>query len=214
MQSIAQTCLAIMKKLFLCLFLWVCYAQLSMAEDGYRLWLRYDKVSNKMLLTQYKAGIKQVVFPGNSPTMMAAQEELSRGLSGLLGTDVAKGESVAANSLIVGSISSSKAIAAMAQLRSALKEAGDEGYIIRSVTMNGKPVTVIAANSDRGVLYGVFNFLKLLQTNKSIKALSIVDYPHIQYRLLDHWDNLPTAREPGKTGTIERGYAGRTIWDW
>ena len=63
-----------MKKLFLCLFLWVCCVHLSMAEDGYRLWLRYGKVSNKMLLMQYKAGIKQVVFPGDSPTLMAAQD--------------------------------------------------------------------------------------------------------------------------------------------
>lgn len=203
-----------MKKLFLFLFLGVCCAQLLHAEDGYRLWLRYDKVANKALLAQYKAGIKQIIFPGNSPVLMAAQEELGRGLTGLLGAEPVKSETVTANSLLVGTISSSKIIAAMAQLRPALKEAGDEGYIIRSVTIDGKPATVIAANSDRGVLYGVFNFLKLIQTNKSLKSLAVVDYPHIQYRLLNHWDNLPTTREPGKAGTIERGYAGRSIFDW
>jgi len=214
MQSIAIKPAKKMKKFLIFLSLWICCAHLSRAGDGYRLWLRYDKVSNKVLLSQYRSTIKQVVFPGNSPTLMAAQEELSRGLSGLFGTGVTKSETIAAGSLVVGAISSSKLIAAMAQLRPALKEAGNEGYVIRSLSINGKPVTVIAANTDRGVLYGVFNFLKLLQTNKSLKALSIVDYPRIQYRLLDHWDNLPSARDPGRPGTVERGYAGRTIWDW
>ena len=72
-----------MKKLFISLILGICCAPFVRAEDGYRLWLRYDKVANKTLLAQYQAGIKQVVFPGNSPTLVVAQEELTRGLSGL-----------------------------------------------------------------------------------------------------------------------------------
>ena len=30
--------------------------------------------------------------------------------------------------------------------------------------------------------------------------------PHIQLRVLDHWDNLDR--------TVERGYAGQSLWDW
>ncbi len=32
------------------------------------------------------------------------------------------------------------------------------------------------------------------------------DAPKVPLRMLDHWDNLD--------GTIERGYAGRSLWDW
>jgi alpha-glucuronidase len=203
-----------MKKVFFYLFLSVCCTLHAVAEDGYRLWLRYDKVSNKALYNEYRLSIKQLVFPGNSPTLTAAQDELTAGLKGLLSLDLTKSEAATTNgALLVGTPASSKLIAGL-PLKAALKEAGEEGYVIRTVMINGKSARVIAANTDKGVLYGVFNFLKLLQTEKSIKTLAITDYPRIQYRLLDHWDNLPGPRDGDKTGTIERGFAGRSLWDW
>ncbi len=69
-----------------------------------------------------------------------------------------------------------------------------------------KNIIIIAANSDVGVLYGVFHFLRLLQTHQNIEKLSIVSVPKIQNRILDHWDNL--------NRTVERGYAGASIWNW
>ena len=35
---------------------------------------------------------------------------------------------------------------------------------------------------------------------------SVVERPRVQLRLLNHWDNLD--------GSVERGYAGRSLWDW
>ena len=48
--------------------------------------------------------------------------------------------------------------------------------------------------------------MRLLQTNKSIENLNIVDAPKINVRILNHWDNL--------NGTVERGYAGFSLWNW
>jgi len=202
-----------MKKIIFYLVLLVCCVRHAVAEDGYRLWMRYDKVSNKALYNQYRSSIKQLVFPGTSATLTAAQDELGMGLKGLLDLDITKSDAVTSNgALVIGTPPSSKLIAGL-PLKAALKQIGNEGYIIRTVMINGKSVWVIAANTDIGVLYGVYNFLKLLQTEKSIQTLAIADYPHIQYRLLDHWDNLPNGRD-GLTGTIERGYAGHSLWDW
>jgi alpha-glucuronidase len=83
---------------------------------------------------------------------------------------------------------------------------GTEGYLIRTVTTHGHRVTVIAANSDTGVLYGAFGFLRLLQTREPIGHLNIASRPKISRRVLDHWDNL--------NGTVERGYAGDSLWKW
>jgi alpha-glucuronidase len=55
-------------------------------------------------------------------------------------------------------------------------------------------------------LYGVFHFLRLLQTQQTISGINISSTPKIKYRLLNHWDNL--------NRTVERGYAGFSIWDW
>src|SRR5699024_2777550 len=61
-------------------------------------------------------------------------------------------------------------------------------------------------NKDIGVLYGTFHFLKLLQTHQPIQNLSIKSSPKVQLRVLNHWDNLD--------GTVTRGYAGGSIWNW
>jgi alpha-glucuronidase len=72
--------------------------------------------------------------------------------------------------------------------------------------VDGRPATVVAASTDLGALYGTFRLLRLFQTRQPVEALRIADHPHIGLRLLDHWDNLD--------GTIERGYAGESIWKW
>ena len=72
--------------------------------------------------------------------------------------------------------------------------------------MKGQRVIVIAANRDIGVLYGAFHLLRLIQTNASLATLNVVSVPKIQLRMLDHWDNLDR--------TVERGYAGQSLWDW
>ncbi|RZA02667.1 MAG: alpha-glucuronidase [Sphingobacteriaceae bacterium] len=195
-----------MKKLVFYLLLVAGCTMQAFAEDGYRLWLRYDKITDKALYNQYRQSITQLVFPGNSETLQAAQKELGMGLNGLLQLELPlEANATKSGALIVGTPATSKIIAGL-NLAAALKAAGNEGYIIRTVTLKGKPARVIAANTDIGVMYGVFNFLKLLQTEKSIKTLAIVDAPKIKTRINNHWDNL--------NGSVERGYGGQSLWNW
>ena len=60
----------------------------------------------------------------------------------------------------------------------------------------------IQANTDLGILYGVYELLRRQQTGQSINEE--VSNPSYERRILDHWDNL--------NGTIERGYAGLSIF--
>jgi alpha-glucuronidase len=195
-----------MKKLVFYVLLLASCSMQALAEDGYRLWLRYDKVADKALYNQYRQSITQLVFPGSSETLQAAQKELGMGLNGLLQLELPlEANATKSGALIVGTPITSKIIAGL-NLAAALKTADKEGYIIRTVTLKGKPARVIAANTDIGVMYGVFNFLKLLQTEKSIKTLAIVDAPKIKTRINNHWDNLD--------GSVERGYGGKSLWNW
>jgi alpha-glucuronidase len=61
----------------------------------------------------------------------------------------------------------------------------------------------VQANTDLGILYGVYAFLSHQQTENPIRDV-IISNPSYERRILDHWDNLD--------GTIERGYAGRSIF--
>jgi alpha-glucuronidase len=176
------------------------------AEDGYELWLRYPLVSDPSLLTQYRASISSLLVAGDSVTARAIRDELGRGLRGLLGADVAAGRDALRDGVLVVGTPGTSALIARLTLVADLRTVGPEGFVIRSMRIDGRRATVIAANADIGVLYGAFRFLRLLQTHQRIDTLAIVEAPILQRRVLDHWDNLD--------GSVERGYAGASLWDW
>ncbi|MEX0770701.1 MAG: hypothetical protein WD035_08210 [Balneolaceae bacterium] len=45
------------------------------AEDGYRLWLRYDLIQDQEKLDVYRNQLKQVVLKGNSPKLTAVKND-------------------------------------------------------------------------------------------------------------------------------------------
>jgi len=190
-----------MKKIILVFILIVSTIALF-AEDGYDLWLRYKKISDAILLGQYKKQISLPAVIGSSATVTIIKDELTKAISGLTGASYTISSSV--NNLttfITGSASSSTIISAIVT-KDELNQIGNEGFIIKSKP--GK--TIITANTDIGLLYGVFHFLRLMQTEQSIINLNIISYPKLELRLLNHWDNL--------NRTVERGYAGLSIWNW
>ena len=65
---------------------------------------------------------------------------------------------------------------------------------------------IITANEPAGLLYGTFHLLRDLQAHGEAKGLPLRESPDFKFRLLNHWDNLDR--------TVERGYAGFSIWDW
>jgi alpha-glucuronidase len=176
-------------------------------EDGYRLWLRYEPVASADLLRAYRAAFGRLRCEGDSPspTLRAAREELTRGLTGLLGLSPGAergGTDLGAGLVVIGTPGGSPSTAA-AGLSEALRGVGEEGFVIRR---GSGGALLVAANRDVGVLYGVFHLLRGLQTATPLAELEIVSAPRVKLRMIDHWDNLD--------GTIERGYAGHSLWDW
>ncbi|MEK7724707.1 MAG: alpha-glucuronidase family glycosyl hydrolase, partial [Acidobacteriota bacterium] len=178
------------------------FVAFTQADDGYRLWLRYDSLPLQNAKI-YKTQIKSVNVIGNSSTMAKAREELKEGLKGLLTIDISGVAIIKNGSLVVGTPQNSPTIS---DLKLPLQNLGNDGFIIRSIKISGKNVIIIAANTDIGCLYGTFHFLRLLQTLQPITNLNITEKPKIQLRMLNHWDNLD--------GSIERGYAGKSLWKW
>ncbi|RUL62177.1 alpha-glucuronidase [Dyella dinghuensis] len=173
------------------------------AEDGYELWLRYHPLTAGQA-TIYRIDASQLVMGSATPTQRVTREELQRGLLGLLGQAPSLSDTVTRDgAIIVGTPASSPLIA---RLRLDTADLGHEGYLIRHVNVDGHAATVIIANDDIGALYGAFHFLRLLQTDQPIAHLDLRDSPRVKLRVLDHWDNLD--------GSVERGYAGTSIWDW
>lgn len=175
------------------------------AENGYELWLRYKTIPDKEKLAAYRKAVTAVQLNGNSPTVKIIRDELTAGLQGLLAARISFTNSITSNgTVIAGTPSSSTDIKDAVGTR--LPALGDEGYLIQSKTIKGKSCILIAANTEAGLLYGSFAFLRLIQTESSLSNLSVSSSPKIKLRLLNHWDNLDRS--------VERGYAGASIWKW
>lgn len=173
-------------------------------EDGSSLWLRYPELPIPGRLAEYRAALTHVVGSGASPTLEIAEAELVRGLSGLTGSAVTlSAEPTGPGAVVVGTPESSSVVASMADRLAAL---GSEGYLVEAVDLGGQGATVVAANTDIGALYGSFALLRHLQSHRALESLSLTSTPKIKRRLLNHWDNLD--------GSIERGYAGGSLWNW
>ena len=170
-------------------------------EDGYDLWLRYRPMDTAAV-AQYAPHATAIVG-GDSATLRAAESELQHGLGGLLDRPVSMTSAIGDGDIVLGTPQNSDLVRA---LNLKLSGIGPEGYLIKSVTIAGHPVTVIAANSDIGVLYGSFRLLRQIQTHKPLDRLDMSDAPKVKLRILNHWDNL--------NRHVERGYAGDSIWDW
>jgi alpha-glucuronidase len=194
-----------MKKIFQLAIILLIF-QVVRGEDGYRLWLRYDKISDPQLLAEYNKNITGWMVEGNSPALTAAAKELQAGLNGLLGTTIPAERSVKRNGIIIAGTPASSPVIKSLKLDEKISGLNDEGYIIISTVYKKKRITVIAAKTDAGVLYGTFGFLRLLQTGRPVAEISISSSPRIKVRILNHWDNL--------NRSVERGYAGLSLWDW
>lgn len=181
----------------------LCLKTLSVAENGYDLWLRYVKISEASVLAQYKTSATQIIVEGTSETMAAVKSELSKGLDGLLEQTTPKQTSVTADgAIIVGTPSNSDIIKGIGLTL----DQNAEAYQIVSMEVDGHSVTVVASSGEVGTLYGTFHLLRLIQTGEPLNGLNINEKPKIKRRLLNHWDNL--------AGSIERGYAGNSLWKW
>ena len=79
------------------------------------------------------------------------------------------------------------------------KTLGNEGFTIQMPSSG----PVVQAASDMGLLYGAYELLRQ-QAIGSQQQTAITQVPAFPLRLLNHWDNLD--------GSIERGYAGKSIF--
>src|SRR5215468_5169251 len=129
-----------MKTLFLTLSLIALLSPSAAAEDGYRLWLRYDLLPKEMI-DAYRPRVTSVVAPGGSATLEAIRSELTDGCAGLLGGSIPIAEKVERDgAIVVGTPKSSPLIAGLKWERQ-LSELGTEGFRIRSLKIGPHSVT-------------------------------------------------------------------------
>lgn len=195
-----------MKNLFILLLITLCLASNLHAKDAYQLWLSYEKIEDKKLHEEVTQLFSGIYFFAESPTYDVIKEEFLRSSEGFLSkkpTFLSKNDETI--SLLVGTRAELSKYLGLAR-QAEIKTLGEEGYWRGPLEINGKKAYIITGNSPIGVLYGGFDFLKSIQRGTFDSDSEKSDSPKISLRMLNHWDNLDR--------TVERGYAGFSIWDW
>ncbi len=183
--------MAIKRCFFATLFLMLSFLGFdAKADDGYRLWLKFDKIKNETQREAYASQINGIYTQSESLITQTAVLELQSGLAGLLGKFISVKKSITGTGIISLQIDEKLAIG------------NEEGYTIKKTSSGFQ----ISAQTDKGLLYGSFAFLREVQTGKSLEQINLISSPKIKLRMLNHWDN--------PTGTIERGNAGASLWKW
>ena len=163
--------------------------------------------------TAQQAWLDHVACRGNSPVPLrvralgngamanTAARELDTGLHALyapassLSTDAVEGE------IVIGTVPEIRAAYPSLQVPADLK--ADAYWMLESL-VDGKALLVVAGGDERGALYGAFALLRNLADKNSAPSSPVTSGPAMPIRWVDEWDNAD--------GSIERGYAGRSIF--
>jgi len=190
-----------MKIIYSIFFFFILISASLSAENGSKLWLRYQSASStKVSLAQFSS----IVCLEDGDILRSGANELKMAYSEMTGKEMPTSGVPQSNSLLLGTLHN-KYIRSL-NIGKELAQLGSEGFVIRRVKLNADSCTVIASAGERGVLYGAFHLLRLLQTNAYSSNINVKEQPSYKVRILNHWDNLD--------GSVERGYAGHSIWKW
>ncbi|WP_274649583.1 alpha-glucuronidase family glycosyl hydrolase [Paenibacillus humicola] len=177
------------------------------AETGYECWLRYARLEDGKLRDTYASVCGEIVTAaGQSEVIRAAVEELTAALEGMTGTaPLVSSETSGRRFVAIGTFGGGLGAVDAAADPQTVESLGEEGYVIRSLPDGGGAGCIaIAGKTDRGALYGVFHFIRLLQQGADPDKLAVTESPKNGLRMINHWDNMD--------GSIERGYAGRSFF--
>ncbi|TDQ19710.1 alpha-glucuronidase [Algoriphagus boseongensis] len=194
-----------MKNLFSILFL-ILFSLGAQAKDGYELWLDYQPISNPQLRNEVSSLFSGVYFFGQNPTFDIVKKELAISGLKLVNQDpVFRTERLNPTKLWLGTREQLSQVLGLQQ-QVEIQKLDEDGYWRGPIDFQGNTYYAIIGNKPVGVLYGVFDWLKSIQTETFNLKSEKSDYPKVKLRMLNHWDNLDR--------TVERGYAGFSIWDW
>ena len=164
------------------------------AEDGYDLWLRYAPLKGESLerLESFDPEIRIRDGAGPAePGFAVAARELDRGLASMLGeTDGREGDGNGIIELACGD----------------QQDADSEHFRVTPFREGDRDGLRVTGGGRAACLYGAFAILRELSLGADPRSVTLDETPAMPLRMLNHWDN--------PDGHVERGYAGRSIFDW
>jgi alpha-glucuronidase len=178
-----------MKTLAALLFLACCFPGHAQTAD--QAWLKYRPTGKPLNVPT------NVRVLGKSLVEETAATELRRGLISLSGGSPLES---GPNIILLGTVAEVRSN----QPGASVQALGPEEYLIAWKRGELTRELDVIGGSDRGLLYGVFSLLRSLAQGTELSRINFREEPAMPVRWVDEWDNAD--------GTIERGYAGRSIF--
>jgi alpha-glucuronidase len=179
----------------------VALAATAHAETGYDAWLRYAPLPAS-ILSRMGSIPRSITVLGDSSLLQSARDEAVRGLSSSLAAPIATSTALPRTpTIVLGTLDRVRPLVPAAPLPA---DVTADGFWLGTATVRGQRVVVVSGRNDRGVLYGTFALLERVARGEDLSRLNERQEPAAPIRWVNHWDNLD--------GTIERGYAGRSIF--
>lgn len=172
------------------------------------LWLRSHPLPSTKLVNEYRQAIQHIICQSRSSSthtpVRYACDELATTFSAVLSSKI--------DVIFVRHFDNlpnkTGLFLVSAEIESGIRTSSsttkDELFSIS--TLNGR--IHLTSATGRGTLYGAFHFISLIRRQRilEISSISVKSEPKNPLRIWQCWDNLD--------GTIERGYAGRSIFHY
>jgi alpha-glucuronidase len=186
---------------FLLILISLSVAFAAFAENGAEGWLRYAPPIHTNFLTEYRDLPPGIVNLDASPPAISAEHEIIGGARSMLGRTLRIDEDVSQqDAWVLGT--SQELQSAFPQYHPTPLHA--QGFQIIRLAAHDHTYWLIAGADGNGILYGAFHVLAGIAKGESFSAIEGAESPAAPVRWINQWDNL--------NGTIERGYAGRSIF--
>lgn len=177
----------------------------SMSTDNpsYAGWLGYPPIHDSQRQQEYAGWCGSLMVTGTTTLLEKAKEEWLHGITSMLGETPKLTDSPQnGRSVVMGTTEELEWLErSNPSMSSSIDE---EGFALFTINRDGRELLVITGRTDKGVLYGVFHLLRMMQSLQSLDEMNIVQNPRNALRMMNQWDNID--------GSIERGYAGRSIF--
>lgn len=174
-------------------------------EDGLDAWLRYAPLPAEIASRHQRYTSIVALSETAASPVYTAGKELQYGLNKILGQKIGLSVTAAtegaASEIIVGTVDAFRCAGGkIKEEASTLKE---DGFWLSAQSINASEQVLILGQNERGALYGALEFLMLLAQGQPYPKAHASN-PSAPIRWINQWDNLD--------GTIERGYAGPSIF--
>ncbi|WEG11880.1 alpha-glucuronidase family glycosyl hydrolase [Pullulanibacillus sp. KACC 23026] len=167
-------------------------------STSYRAWLQYNRIEDTNAREGYLSYCQTLVALEESPLIQTAMSEFKSGIESMLGQKPVSQSRIGESGLVLGTLNSLDQIPEVD--RNELEKLNEDGFVIRTTNQN----LFVIGKTEKGVIYGTYKLLSLIQRQQPINKLNLIEQPKNKMRMLNHWDNMD--------GSIERGYAGRSIF--